>query len=539
MGKGMASGLPVGAFTASKTLMKSLSENPKLGHITTFGGNPVIAAASLATLKTIPESDLMDQTLAKEILFRKLLQHKLIKEIRGRGLMLALLMKDEEVANQLPKLRIISSSNGLLLIQRINLKTMALESNERPGRPIAKFESMLKTDDVYFFDAEDFEDIIHHYLNNGKVALAKKAIKIGLQQHPDSIELKLLSVEVLVFENNLDLAEELLDKLQLLDSNNEEIYIQRANIYSKKDNHEAAIDLLNEALHLSENGFDIHSLLGMEHLFMDDFQTRQREFYEMYFDGAIYYLNDYLDQNPYSEVAWHQLGKQYFEKRLYPEALTAYDFAIISDDTFMGAYFEKGKVLEKLGRYADAIENYETTIKIEDPTSHAYLRIGKCHEKLENYDMAKFYYYQTVHEDPLLDKDGENPLYWKKCAKINTALKNYDQADYAYKQAVELGNYELDTWLRWADSTHWNKNFDSAVQILVQGRQFYPENATLQYKMAGFQLLSGDKINARITLIDALKNDIDKLFLFEEEFPQYANIPWTLNIVADIKKASR
>jgi hypothetical protein len=51
--------------------------------------------------------------------------------------------------------------------------------------------------------------------------------------------------------------------------------------------------------------------------------------------------------------------------------------------------------------------------------------------------------------------------------------------------------------------------------------------------------LSGDKINARITLIDALKNDIDKLFLFEEEFPQYANIPWTLNIVADIKKASR
>lgn len=466
---------------------------------------------------------------------------------------------------------------------------MALESNERPGRPIAKFESMLKTDDVYFFDAEDFEDIIHHYLNNGKVALAKKAIKIGLQQHPDSIQLKLLNVEVLVFENNLNLAEQLLDKLQVLDSNNEEIYIQRANIYSKKDNHEAAISLLNKALDLSENGFDIHSLLGMEYLFMDDYKLAKESFMKcvsfdnhdyssLYnviycfefledFDGAIYYLNDYLDQNPYCEVAWHQLGKQYFEKRMYPEALTAYDFAIISDDTFMGAYFEKGKVLEKMGKYKDAIENYETTIQIEDPTSHAYLRIGKCHEKLENHDLAKFYYYQTVHEDPLLDKgwlaitdfyfkqknhekalyyvnkalniDGENPLYWKKCAKINTSLKNYDQADYAYKQAVELGNYELDTWLKWADATHWNKDFDSAVQILIQGREFYPENAKLQYKMAGFQLLSGDKISARITLIDALKNDIDKLFLFEEEFPQYANIPWTLNIVADIKKASR
>ena len=101
MGKGMASGLPVGAFTASKAIMRSLSDKPKLGHITTFGGNPVIAAASLATLKTIVESDLIAQTLTKEILFRKLLQHPLIKEIRGKGLMLALIMNDDQIANQL------------------------------------------------------------------------------------------------------------------------------------------------------------------------------------------------------------------------------------------------------------------------------------------------------------------------------------------------------------------------------------------------------------------------------------------------------
>ncbi|TMM53915.1 hypothetical protein FEE95_18650 [Maribacter algarum] len=466
---------------------------------------------------------------------------------------------------------------------------MALHSDERPGRPIAKFESMLKTDDVYFFDAEDFEDIIHHYLNNGKVALAKKAIKIGLQQHPDSIQLKLLDIEVLVFQNNLDEAELLLDKLQLLDSSNEEIYIQRANIYSKKDNHEAAINLLYKALELSNNGYDIHSLLGMEYLFMDDFKMAQKSFMKcveiddhdyssLYnviycfeflenFDGAIHYLNEYLDRNPYCEVAWHQLGKQYFEKKMYPEALTAFDFAIISDDTFMGAYFEKGKVLERMGKYLEAIENYETTIEIEDPTSHAYLRIGKCYERLRNHDMAKFYYYQTVHEDPLLDKgwlaitdyyykrrkydkafyyinkalniDGENPSYWKKCAKINTALKKYDQADYAYKQAVDLGNYELTTWLKWAEVSQLNGDINSAIEILAQGREFFPESARLQYKMAGFQLLANDKINARITLIDALKNDIEKLFLFEEEFPQFADTDWTLNIIADIKRASR
>ncbi|NYJ27364.1 aspartate aminotransferase family protein [Allomuricauda sp. ARW1Y1] len=99
IGKGMASGLPVGAFVASHELMSDLMDQPKLGHITTFGGNPVIAAASLATLKEITETNLMAQTLEKEKLFRKLLQHPLIDEVRGKGLMLAPIMKNKEIAN--------------------------------------------------------------------------------------------------------------------------------------------------------------------------------------------------------------------------------------------------------------------------------------------------------------------------------------------------------------------------------------------------------------------------------------------------------
>ncbi|CAZ97810.1 aspartate aminotransferase family protein [Zobellia galactanivorans] len=99
MGKGMASGLPVGAFTASKELMSTLQDSPKLGHITTFGGNPVIASACLATLKEITETQLIADTLKKEALVRKLLKHRLIKEIRGKGLMLALIMENAEIAN--------------------------------------------------------------------------------------------------------------------------------------------------------------------------------------------------------------------------------------------------------------------------------------------------------------------------------------------------------------------------------------------------------------------------------------------------------
>lgn len=100
MGKGMGGGMPVGAFTASATKMDLLSHNPKLGHITTFGGHPVIAAACLATLKEITETTLMSDALAKEKLFRELLVHPLIEEVRGKGLMLAAMTKSADITNE-------------------------------------------------------------------------------------------------------------------------------------------------------------------------------------------------------------------------------------------------------------------------------------------------------------------------------------------------------------------------------------------------------------------------------------------------------
>jgi acetylornithine/succinyldiaminopimelate/putrescine aminotransferase len=100
MGKGMGGGMPVGAFSASKEMMDLLSHDPKLGHITTFGGHPVIAAACLATLQELTETNLIAQTLEKEALFRKTLVHPLITEIRGKGLMLAAMTKSPDLATE-------------------------------------------------------------------------------------------------------------------------------------------------------------------------------------------------------------------------------------------------------------------------------------------------------------------------------------------------------------------------------------------------------------------------------------------------------
>ncbi|MBT7850425.1 MAG: aminotransferase class III-fold pyridoxal phosphate-dependent enzyme [Flavobacteriaceae bacterium] len=111
-GKGLGGGMPIGAFTASEDMMDSLSDHPKLGHITTFGGHPVIAAAALATLEEITSSSLIPETLEKEALIRKQLQHPLIKEIRGKGLMLALMVDSSDIAN---KIVLQAKEDGLIL----------------------------------------------------------------------------------------------------------------------------------------------------------------------------------------------------------------------------------------------------------------------------------------------------------------------------------------------------------------------------------------------------------------------------------------
>ncbi|WGK64355.1 tetratricopeptide repeat protein [Croceiramulus getboli] len=443
-------------------------------------------------------------------------------------------------------------------------------NHEEEYLPLTRFESMLKTNDVLFFDAEEFEDIANHYIENGKIALAKKAVRLGLQQHPGSTNLKLFRVEILVFEDKLDLADEILNELHDLEPNNEEIYIQKANIYSKKDDHRKAVQLLEMALELTEDEIEIYSLIGMEHLFLDDFEHAKINFmkcleldeedysalYNVIYcfdfleqhEEAIDFLNMYLNKHPYCEVAWHQVGKQYFDLKEYEKALAAYDFAIISDDRFIGAYLEKGKVLEKLGRFNEALENYQITLHLDDPTSYAYLRMGKCYEKLFADEMALKYYLKTVKEDPLLDTgwiaitdfytrkmdfqkalyyinkaihiDADNVLYWKRYAKINKRLNFFEEAERGYRKSLELGNYELETWLNRADLLTNLGEFDAAVQNLFQGMEFYPENAEIEYRLAGLFYNLGEDAKGHFHLKNALRQEPEFYFILEDLFPK-------------------
>lgn len=360
---------------------------------------------------------------------------------------------------------------------------------------IIKFESMINSNKFLFFDSEEFESIIIYYLESGNSSMANKAIKMAIEQYPKNTSILLLKVEALIFENNIEEAEKIIDSLYEIDRNNSEIIIQKSRILSKRKKHSKSINLLKKISKDCEFYSDALVMIGKEYLFIDNFENAKEKFKEyiknhqldyavlnnlLYCfdalgntDNTINYLNDFLEENPYCEVAWHQLGKQYLKKDLFKEALTAFDFAIISDDSFVGAYLEMGKVLEKLNKINQAIEQYEIVTKIDEPNPFALYRIACCHNKLGNIELAISYYNKTVEEDPIHDSawmslatsyykqkdyleaknhlikaieiDSENIKYWELYCKINLDLNNNEEVEISFKEILSLGNLSLST----------------------------------------------------------------------------------------------
>jgi tetratricopeptide (TPR) repeat protein len=453
---------------------------------------------------------------------------------------------------------------------------------------LSKFESMLKTNSVYFFDLLEFEEIIVHYLDVGKHSLAKKAVRLGLEQHPASVDLRLLQVEILIFENDLEKATKLVKLIENQEPGNDEVFIQKATIFSKKGDHKNAILNLLKALSLTDDKADIWSLLGMEYLYLDDFENARLNFakcievdYEDYsalynvvycFDmekdheQAISFLNSYINTNPYCEVAWHQLGRQYFVLERYKQALRAFDYAVLIDESFIGGYLEKAKTLEELNRFQEAVENYFITLELDDPTAFAYIRIGACYEKLNKKDLAITHYKKAVHEDPLLDKgwllltnmyfdqedyqkalyyinkalkiDEANSLYWRRYAEINLKLNFFEESVKAFENCLILGDTELEIYIGFSDVLLFLGEFNDALKVIFDAQKVYKNCAEIEYRLAGLFLVLNKENYGIAHLINGMKLDYEYHSVIKELHPAVFEIPKIKNLLINFKRAT-
>jgi len=435
---------------------------------------------------------------------------------------------------------------------------------------LSKFESMLKTNSVYFFDATEFENIIDFYIESGKHSLAKKALSLGLEQHPKSTLLLILKAELMIFEDELSAAYKLLNHLQAIEPTNSEIYVQLADIYSKKHKHNQAVGLLDQALVFTDNPADIWLLLGMEYIYLNNFKEARLYFeyslkdspddfaalfnvvycfdMEKQADLAIKFLTEFTDENPYSEIGWHQLGRQYYNIKNFEEALRAFDFASLIDEDFVGAYVEKAKTLERLGDFEKAIENYLISLELDDPTAFVLYRVGKCYEKIGNGEQSTRFFAKAIVEDPLLEKgwfslsktyyekrdfekalyyckallniEDSNSTYWNLFSVLCLKLSLFEEAIEGFKECLALEKDDLEIWVAIIDCLVFIGDFNTAKNYAELGMTNHMNTAELTYRLGGLEYLYGNKEIGTLLLKKAEGIDLEYKVVMKEVFPE-------------------
>jgi tetratricopeptide (TPR) repeat protein len=222
------------------------------------------------------------------------------------------------------------------------------------------------------------------------------------------------------------------------------------------------------------------------------------------------------------------LGKLFNKIGKTKEALSAFEYAIISDDTFTGAYVEKGKMLEHIGRTNEAIENYEVALNTTEPSAFVFQSIGRCHEKLGNDRLAQKFYLKSVQAEPTnengwvslinhhiqignlkkakyylssaLDVNSDSFLLWMKSAEIYKALDQNKKALTAYTKALDLGYFEHSFLLDFIDLNLETAQWEEAYQIAKTAFKGYPESEDVKLRLGGCSLVLGHQGESKYLL---------------------------------------
>ena len=243
-------------------------------------------------------------------------------------------------------------------------------------------------------------------------------------------------------------------------------------------------------------------------------------------EESISELSNVLEKKPYSKIAWHQLGKVYKKQRKFKESISAFDFAIISDDQFVSAYIEKAKILEKIKKYYEALENYKISIQLSEPNSYILFRISKCYQKLGNKKFFLDYIKKSLREEPsnekawiylinfYLDKNNMRQTIYlankalennhnsikiiELNAKISNLMGNYNEAINYFKEIIEFK--EKQSWRIWKNLIKClikNKDWDQSLKFSLKAKKYFPKKSFLDYIISGCLLKDG-KINEAI-----------------------------------------
>ncbi len=357
---------------------------------------------------------------------------------------------------------------------------------------VERFEEMLSKNENWYYDTEEIIDIITFYVDINDVHNAQKALDYAFSIHPNSFEIEVKQVEVLIVQRKFTQAQDLINKLNSIIPSNSDLLIAQAKIYSIQNDYKMAIEYYEKALDNSDETEFILSSIGNEFLnlnandkalsyFKKALKMNLEDEYAFHsiihcynqlkdINNCILFLLYYIDEKPYSDYAWYNLGLEYKKQNNYSEAIRSFDFAILINKTFLSAYWQKASTLEKTKKYKEAIKVYEESLNHDDTPSYTHLKIGACYKEL-NLDLkALTSFYNAIYDDPQMDKA------WAEASYIHSKTNNLSEAIYYIKRAMELNTENIFYIKKYITFSIENQSTDEALNYYDKLIELEPDN---------------------------------------------------------------
>jgi tetratricopeptide (TPR) repeat protein len=283
-----------------------------------------------------------------------------------------------------------------------------------------------------FLEEESFEKIIDYYDDQEDYTKALEAVEMSLDYFPFSSSLLLRKANILLISRKYHQALEILEKAEMFDGTDVNLYILKTDAYLALDKQEQAVELLQDAIARFEGDEKIELLFELADVY-DDYEefekvfdcllmilevepTNQEALYKICFwtdftgrnEESIRLHLKIIDEHPYNELAWFNLAAAYQGLKLYEKAIDAYQYAIVIDEKFDYAYRNMGDAFIRIRKYREAIEALEKVLELSKPEEVIYEAIGHCYDRLKNFAQARFHYRKASHLAP-----EDSKLYYK------------------------------------------------------------------------------------------------------------------------------
>ena len=405
---------------------------------------------------------------------------------------------------------------------------------------VKKFEKMVENNEEFYFETEEFEEIIIYYLEIGDISYAEMATNYALKIHPNSIELKTKKFEVLLELENYTQAKELMEELKEPSMENTDFLVCCAKYYSNLGNPRRAIEYCEKALELEEEENFLHNFIADEYVNLEDpFNALKHYKLALQFDPqdeyslenvmycynqlnrseeAIEFLNDYLDKYAFSETAWYEYGQFYFNRKNYEEAIKGFDYLLAINSESIGVYANKAACYEAMGEWQKAISVYEEMLDLEYTKSFTYYKIGLCYKENKQPVLALNSFQKSLRDDPQFYLSMMEQSY------IYEDMGGMKEALYFAKEAVSLNENNLDYQKRLAFLYIDSGRFEESLECLKKLVDFEPQRFYNWYAYSEVLMLIGEFEEA----ISVLKK-ATKLHNRAELYYQLSNCYFQLN----------